>query len=62
MKVKEGMLEQYGAGELSNRLFALDELNRREREASERKFKLLVSGTCALGMFCIVAALFGGSP
>jgi len=47
---------------LSNRLYELDTINRREREASDQNFKLVIAGMCALGMLCIVVALFSGAP
>lgn len=62
MKVKEHFLDQRHDGELSNRLYKLDELNRLERALADRNFKLFISGICALGMFCIVLAMIGGAP
>lgn len=60
MKVKDALFEEYREGELSNRLYALDELNRRELRAAERKVRIYLSAVAGLGIFCIVLALIPG--
>lgn len=44
-------------GPLSNHLYKLDEINRRERDAQERHHRYMLLAILSLGIFCILVAI-----